>query len=188
MSDPFLGQILLFAGNFAPRGYALCEGQLLSISSNQSLFAILGTTYGGDGRTSFGLPDLRGRVPLSSGQGSGLSNRSLGSKSGSENVTLNSTQMPNHTHAEGTSTLTAKLRAHDATVADSRVPGAVNVLSRLPNVNYYSSSDANLVPINGPSISSTIGAEGGSQHHENRQPSLAINYIIALVGFFPPRN
>ena len=99
MSEPFLGEIKMFGGNFAPRGYALCNGQLLAIQQNTALFALLGTTYGGNGQTTFALPDLRGRVPMSSGQGPGLTSRTLGEMSGSENVTLLSNQMPAHNHS-----------------------------------------------------------------------------------------
>src|SRR6185503_14662217 len=99
MSEPFIGEIIMFAGNFAPRGWAFCEGQLLSIAQNSALFSILGTTYGGDGQTTFALPDLRGRAPMQWGQGPGLTPRFLGESSGAENVTLISTQMPAHTHA-----------------------------------------------------------------------------------------
>ena len=188
MSEPFIGQILLFAGNFAPRSWALCDGQLLPINSNQALFSILGTTYGGDGRTTFGLPDLRGRVPVGVGQGSGLSNRTLGVKGGEEHVTLTEAEMPAHQHTEGASTLTSELTAHAGSQADSSTPGPTNVLANIPDVNLYSSSDVSLQAINGPTISSTIGNAGGTQGHENRQPLLALNYIIALVGIFPSRN
>jgi microcystin-dependent protein len=188
MSEPFLGQIILFAGTFAPRGWALCDGQILPINSNQSLFSILGTQYGGDGRTSFALPGLRGRVPVGVGQGAGLSNRNIGQKGGVEGVALTEAQMPAHQHAEGASTLTAQLVAHTGSVADSSTPDPANVLSKLPQVNLYSSSDSNLQAIDGPTISSTVAPVGGSQSHENRQPLLALNYIIALVGLFPSRN
>src|SRR3954453_18765030 len=110
MSEPFIGEIKLFAGNFAPRGYALCNGQLLAISQNPALFSILGTTYGGNGQTTFGLPDLRGRVPMHAGQGPGLTPRSLGEQSGTETVTLLSTQMPAHSHS-----LTADNNSADVT-------------------------------------------------------------------------
>ncbi len=162
MSEPFLGQVILFAGNFAPRNWALCQGQLLPINSNQSLFSILGTQYGGDGRTTFALPDLRGRAPLSHGQGPGLSNRQIGERGGQEQVSLSEAQLPSHQHSEGASTMSADLVAHTGSVADSSTPGPGNVLSRLPNVNLYSSSDANLEPIVGPTINSAIGNAGGS--------------------------
>lgn len=188
MSEPFIGQILLFAGNFAPRGYAFCQGQILSINSNQSLFSLLGTQYGGDGRSTFGLPDLRGRVPISMGTGAGLSQRNIGQKGGSEQVALTAAEMPSHQHAEGASTLSAELVADAANTATESVPDPARVLSKLANVNFYSSSDANLEPIVGPSISSTIGDAGLGQSHENRQPLIAIHYIIALTGIFPSRN
>lgn len=188
MSEPFIGQVVLFAGNFAPRNWAFCDGQLLPINSNQSLFSILGTTYGGDGRTSFALPDLRGRVPVGTGQGSGLTNRTLGAKGGLEQVTLTEAEMAAHQHAEGASTLNSQLSAHAGSQADSGTPGPANVLANIPMVNLYSSSDASLQAINGPTISSTIENTGNTQAHENRQPLLALNYIIALFGIFPSRN
>ena len=188
MSEPFIGQIILFAGNFAPRSWAYCDGQLLAISSNQSLFAILGTIYGGDGRTSFALPDLRGRVPVGFGPGSGLTNRNLGAKGGSQQVTLTEAEMPAHQHAEGASTLVSQLRARAGTQADEDTPGPGNVLANIPMVNLYSSSDASLQAINGPTITSTVVNAGNSQGHENRQPLLALHYIIALTGLFPSRN
>jgi len=98
MSEPFVGEIRMFAGNFAPRGWAFCDGQLLAVSQNDALFSLLGTIYGGDGRTTFGLPDMRGRTPLHAGQGPGLSNRRLGAKAGAENVTLTVNQLPSHRH------------------------------------------------------------------------------------------
>ena len=104
MSDPFVGEIRMFAGSFAPRSYALCDGQLMAVSQNDALFSLLGTMYGGDGRTTFGLPELRGRVPIHQGQGPGLSNRRIGQRSGSETATVSVAQMPGHTHAlQGTS-------------------------------------------------------------------------------------
>lgn len=191
MSQPFLGQIVLFAGNFAPRGWAFCQGQLLSIAQNQALFAILGTTYGGDGRTTFALPDLRGRVPMGTGSGPGLTPRSLGESSGSEQIALTLTQMPVHTHALDTAGLTPTLRGYAGNNADVNTPASDHVFSQFTgaaNVNLYSDSDANLTPISGSQLAVTVQNAGGGQGHENRQPLLAINYIIALQGIFPSRN
>lgn len=161
MSEPYIGQITLFAGNFAPRGWAFCEGQLLSIAQNTALFSILGTTYGGDGRVTFALPDLRGRVPLHPGQGPGLSSYSLGEAAGTETVTLTEAEMPTHSHSMVISTTqpggTAKAIEGELT----------------PN------------PIVAPNA---VGNTGGSQPHPNMQPYLALNYIIALQGIFPSRN
>ena len=188
MSDPFIGQITLFAGNFAPRGYAFCDGQLLEIDSNSALFFLLGTIYGGDGRNNFALPDLRSRVPIGFGQGQGLSNRRLGERGGTERVALTTAAVPAHTHAQGTTTLTATLRGHAATDADASVPAPGNVFSRLQSpvtVAAYSDSEANQTLITGPQLSASVGSAGGGAAHENRQPLLALNYIIALTGIFP---
>lgn len=173
MSEPFIGQIRIFGGNFAPRGYAFCDGQLLAISGNSALFSLFGTTYGGDGRTTFGLPDLRGRVPLSSGAGPGLPNRTLGSKSGAETVNLTSATNPAHTH-------TPTARAH-ATGADTTT--ATN--SSLAVTPGYSTAGAN---VSMGASSATVAAAGSSQAHNNVQPFLVINYIVALNGVFPSRN
>lgn len=159
-ADPFLGEITMFAGNFAPRGYAFCHGQLLAISQNQALFSILGTTYGGDGRTSFALPDLRGRAPIQQGQGPGLSNYRLGQKAGSETVTLTAAQLPAHGH--GINIASTNSEAGD------------------PNAIFIVNSDE---------MSSTnIGSTTGGQSFSIVQPYLAVNYIIALQGTFPSRN
>ncbi len=176
MSDPFIGEIRMFAGNFAPRGWALCNGQLLPIAQNTALFSILGTTYGGNGQTTFALPDLRGRVPLSSGQGPGLSPYTLGEMAGSESVTLLTTQMPTHTH-----TLNASTQPGSATSPAGGVC-ASGVDSQGGNVNgYVASPNTTMAP-------QAIGAAGGNQPHENRQPYLCVNFIIALQGIFPSRN
>lgn len=174
MSDPFIGQITLFAGNFAPRGWAFCDGQLLPISQNTALFSILGTTYGGDGRTTFALPDLRGRVPLHPGQGPGLSNRQLGEAGGTENVTLLVNQMPNHTHAAQA----------DAGTATQQNPTNHVLASEAAGVTATYSSN----PPNTTMNPQAIGATGGSQPHNNMPPFLGVNFIIALQGIFPSRN
>ncbi len=112
MANPFIAEIIMFGGNFAPRGWALCEGQILPISSNQALFSLLGTTYGGDGRTTFALPDLRGRVPIGTGNGPGLTSRGLGASGGVETHPLSTGETPAHGHVEGASTMDAQLQAH----------------------------------------------------------------------------
>lgn len=165
--EPFLGQIIMFGGNFAPRGWAFCDGQLLPISQNQSLFALLGTTYGGDGRTTFALPDLRGRAPIHAGNGPGLSDRRLGSRGGSETNTLIESQLPSHTHAIGTK--------EEGNTDD---PSGAYVAGDGTNA-FADSSDGNLLP---------TGATGGNQSVNNMQPFLAVSYIIALQGTFPSRN
>jgi len=183
MSEPFIGEIVMFAGNFAPRSWAFCHGQLLPISQNSALFSILGTTYGGDGRTTFGLPDLRGRVPIGEGNGPGLTSRSLGQKSGAETVTLSTAQIPEHTH---TATSTANV-----------VSGAGNSNDAVNNVwaddagvssGTYSSESPNAT-MNSNAITTTIqNSGGGGQSHPNMQPFLGMNFIIALQGIFPSRN
>ena len=171
MSDPFVGEIRMFAGNFAPRNWAFCDGQLLAISQNDALFSLLGTTYGGDGRTTFGLPDLQGRVPVHAGSGPGLSNRPLGSKSGSESVTLGSTQLPSHTHALQGS-------GDAATTPDP----SGNVFARSSGDAYgsdFSASNMN---------AAAVGGSGGGQAHTNLMPSLVVNVIVALFGIYPSRS
>jgi microcystin-dependent protein len=171
MSDPFIAQIVMFGGNFAPRGWALCDGQLLPIAQNTALFSILGTTYGGDGRTTFGLPDLRGRVPVHPGNGPGLSPYQLGQRGGTESVTLNTTQIPPHSHA---------LSAKGNPANDTNPAG--KALGRAAEDTYVSGG----TPV--PMDSASIGQAGGGQSHTNIQPYQTVNYIIALVGVFPSRN
>lgn len=176
--EGFIGEIRMFAGNFAPRSWAFCEGQLLSISSNTALFSILGTTYGGDGRTTFALPDLRGRAPIQPGTGAGLSTHRLGERGGTETVTLNVNQMPSHTHA-------AQININ----ADSTVATTADPQDALPARNAASTpqygNNANTT-LGGTSI--TVNQTGGSQPVNNMQPYVAINYIICLQGVFPSRN
>jgi microcystin-dependent protein len=171
MSEPFIGQITIFAGNFAPRGWAFCHGQLLPIAQNTALFSLLGTIYGGDGRTTFALPDLRGRAPIHFGQGPGLSNYNLGELGGVESVTLLAAQMPVHTH-----TLVG------ANVpANNTAPGGQLMAETREDAYAGAAQPVAMDP-------SAVGAAGGSQPHENRPPYLAINYIIALVGIYPSRG
>lgn len=167
--EPFIGQIMLFAGNFAPQGWALCDGQLLSIAQNSALFSILGTTYGGDGITNFALPDLRGRVPIHAGTGPGLTPRTLGEQGGTENVTLTQDELPAHAHA---------LLANDI-AATERSPGG-NVLAQSV---IYTNPSRNPTPLN----AAAIGSTGSSQPHENVQPFTCITFIIALQGIYPVR-
>jgi microcystin-dependent protein len=173
MAEPFIGSIVLFCGNFAPRGWATCDGQLLSIAQNQALFAILGTTFGGDGRTTFGLPDLRGRVPLHPGSGPGLSPYALGQSGGVESVTLQLTQIPAHNHAFSPP-------CSDGAPSTPSPVGAV--AANQDQTPFYAASGTAAMAPGASSLS------GGGQAHENRQPSLAINFIIALEGIFPSRN
>ncbi|KAA3618979.1 MAG: phage tail protein [Calditrichaeota bacterium] len=174
--EPMLGEIKMFGGNFAPRGWALCDGQLLSIAENQALFSLLGTIYGGDGRTTFGLPDLRGRAPIHAGSGPGLAPKNLGQRGGVEQVILNITEIPSHSHTvtvKGDSSVAKTDRPEFATWA--RNAGATPIYGNSPNSF-----------MNGSSIS--IGNTGGNLPHTNMQPYLAVNYIIALQGVFPSRN
>jgi microcystin-dependent protein len=166
MSSPFIGSIILFAGNFAPRGWAFCDGQLLPISQNTALFSILGTTYGGNGQTTFALPDLRGRHPIGPRQGPGLSDVVLGEESGTEHVTLSVNEMPAHTHS-----LLASNTEQDTNNPVGAVPAQGGVYGKTPTTT-----------MGQPSV------VGGSQPHNNRSPYLGLNYIIALQGIFPSRN
>lgn len=173
MAEPFIGSIVLFCGNFAPKGWATCDGQLLSIAQNSALFAILGTTFGGDGRTTFALPDLRGRVPLHPGSGPGLSAYTLGQVAGVESVTLQVPQLPAHNHTFATP-------CSDGAPSTPSPVGAVS--ANQDQTPFYAASGSAAMA---PSVSSLAG---GGQGHENRQPLLAINFIIALEGIFPSRS
>lgn len=194
--DPFIGQIIMFGGNFAPRGWASCEGQLIAISQNTALFSILGTTYGGDGRTTFALPDLRGRTPISSGRGPGLSDHRLGSKSGFETVALNQLQIPVHTHiAHAETTTTVGVSSIDAASATPIVGGSLAAVAAgrgvETNAQIYNSEAPDTVLSAGTATTNTTvtnSPTGNSQSHENMQPYLAVNYIIALFGVYPSRN
>ena len=168
----YIGQIILFGGNFAIRNFALANGQLLAISSNSALFSILGTTYGGDGRTTFGLPDLRGRVAVSEGRGPGLSDYSLGQRGGAETHTLTTAQMPTHNH---------QLPVHAAQGNEDEASPSGGVLANSGADNY--TSEAPDAFYNKPTSS-----VGSSQSFGIRQPFLAINYEVCLLGIYPSRN
>jgi microcystin-dependent protein len=172
MADPFVAEIRMFGFNFAPRGWATCDGQVLPISQNTALFSLLGTTYGGNGTTNFSLPNLQSSFPIGFGQGPGLSDRSLGERAGSAAVTLLATQMPTHGHgvkATGSATTGSPAGAALASTATGasayRIPGAM----------------ATMAP-------DALGVAGASQPHENRQPYLGMLFCIALQGVFPPRS
>jgi len=180
--EPFLGGIYLLGFNFAPSGYTLCNGQLLSISQNTALFALLGTTYGGDGINTFELPNLQGRVPVHQGQSSGTSAYTIGQSSGVENVTLTTNQIPSHTHA---------LNVNNA-AGNTASPGQTTYLAAGPatgsgpnasQLNTYTSV-ANNTTLN----STSIGLTGGGQPFSILQPYLTVNFVIALQGVFPSRN
>jgi len=171
MSEPFVGEIKMFAGNFAPRGWALCDGQLLSVSQNDALFSLFGTIYGGDGRTTFGLPGMRGRLPIHMGSGPGLMPRQIGQRFGQENVTLTAAQVTPHTH---------QMRATDE-AGDTTDPSG-QVQARTTDDAYSTENpDTNMA-------STAISPSGGSQSHVNIQPFLCINFIVALVGIYPSRT
>ncbi|WPU97009.1 tail fiber protein [Mucilaginibacter sabulilitoris] len=177
--ETYLGTVLMFAGNFAPRGWALCNGQLLSIAQNSALFSLLGTTYGGDGITTFALPNLQGRAPIHWGQSPGLTNRVIGEASGSENVTLINTQMPQHTHT---------VSASAATGTQASPEGNVLALSSDPDVGGAPLNFIAPASINTTMAPAMISTAGNSQPHNNMQPYLAITFIIALEGIYPSRN
>jgi microcystin-dependent protein len=172
--DPFIGEIMLFAGNFAPRGYMLCQGQILSIAQNSALFAVLGTTYGGDGQTTFALPNLQGRFPMQQGQGPGLSYRNLGEIAGTETVTLNSTQMPAHTHQLTASTTAGNSDSPSGNLLANNGRGG-------PQFTSAGSVNTTMHP-------QSVGIAGGNQPHENMPPYLALNFCIAVSGIFPSRD
>lgn len=174
MAEAYLGEIRMFAGNFAIKNWAMCNGQVLSISQNTALFSILGTTYGGNGQTTFALPDLQGRVPVHQGQGPGLSPYVLGQKSGVEGVSLNANQMPSHTHA-------FTPQASNASGAASR-PGGGYLANSGSTPIYAASSDGTTMG------SQTIGNTGNNLPFSIIQPVLCVTFLIALYGIFPSRN
>lgn len=176
--DPLLGEIRMFGGNFAPRGWALCNGQLLSIAQNTALFSILGITYGGNGQTTFALPNLQGRIPMHWGSTPGLSPHTLGEAAGTETVTLLTTQMPMHNHLLGASNATGGTDDPTGNVMGKPLDSTGN-----PAYEYVTGSAPN-VQMNVQSIQPA----GGSQPHANMQPYLCVTFIIALEGVFPSRN
>jgi len=178
MSEPFLGEIRMFGGNFAPTGWALCNGQLLSIAQNTALFSILGTTYGGNGQTTFGLPNLQGRFAMHWGNGAGLSPRTLGEMSGTENVTMLSTQMPSHTHTVNARSDDGNTDTPTGAVWARAVDGSSN------GVSAYSSG----LPPNATMAPTAINASGGNQPLPVMNPYLCVTFIIALQGIFPSRS
>jgi len=175
MADPFLAEIRIFGGNFAPTGWALCDGQVLPISQNTALFSLLGTSFGGDGKTTFALPNMRGNAPMFWGQGAGLSSRDLGESAGSASVTLHTSEIPAHAH-----TLVAQ-----AAPAVTGVPAPTVLLAGATHgaalYKTGGAANANLAP-------KAVGSTGGDLPHNNMQPYLAMTFIIALQGDFPPRS
>jgi microcystin-dependent protein len=170
-ASPYIGQIMMVGFSFAPRNWAFCNGQLMAISENEVLFTLIGTTYGGDGQTTYALPDLRGRVPIGVGQGQGLGAYQFGQVGGQESPTLNVTQLPAHTHVYNPSTSQGE-------------PTTEHPESSYPAPEGYYATTANAAPMGPP----TLAAAGGSQPHNNIQPFLGINFIISLFGIFPSQN
>jgi microcystin-dependent protein len=173
MSSPFVAEIKMWGGNFSPTGYAFCDGQLMPISQNTALFSLLGTTYGGDGKSTFALPDMQGNTPMHPGQGPGLSQRFLGEMSGSDNVTLIQSEMPIHKH---------NLTAYVDDPADVQQPGPQVILGLAQGlVPYRSDTNTQMGPFE-------LSVTGSSFPHNNMQPYLCLTFIIALQGVFPPRG
>ena len=194
--EPFLAEIIMFGGNFAPRGWAFCDGQLLPISQYSALFSILGTTFGGDGRTTFALPDLRGRVAIHPGNGPGLSSYKLGQKGGRESVTLTINELPSHTHTGAITNVAGDappggvLRVNSGG-GDDKSPVSNFLAEDASEDNFSTTHDGSLsgagsVIFN--DIKASIGNTGGSRSFDIRQPWLGINHIIALQGTFPSRS
>jgi microcystin-dependent protein len=175
MADPFVAEIRIFPFNFAPKGWALCNGQILPISQNTALFSLLGTTYGGDGKSTFALPDLQGSAPMHPGQGPGLSLHDLGETGGSDAVALLESEIPAHSHTIQAANFPADVQAPQPDVALARTSGG-NSYQTTTNQNVVSMSPSALAPA------------GGDQPHNNMQPYLTLNFCIALQGVFPPRT
>src|SRR5215469_4365797 len=182
MSNPLLGEIKMFAGNFAPKGWALCNGQLLSIAQNTALFSILGTTYGGNGTTNFALPNLQGRITVGQGQGSGLNPYTLGEIGGEETHTLTIPEMPSHSHPVN-AVANGQSGGTNVPSVDRLLATAYSAAAGNPFVSIYSSAAPSLTM-----NAQAVGTAGGNQPHENRMPFLSLNWCIALQGIFPSRN
>ena len=177
MVQPFLGQMLMFGGNFPPKGTAFCNGQLLQIAQNQALFSLLGTFYGGNGTATFALPNLQGSVPVHMGQGPGLSQYQLGETGGTQNVTVNANQMPAHSHVFNASTVSA---------TSPSPTGRVPAKPTAANAAAYAVSQT--APPLAPQVMNQSAVTGGSQPHNNMMPTLFISFVIAMVGIFPARD
>ena len=181
MAEPFIAEVRMFGCDFAPRGWAECLGQLMPISQNSALFSLVGTTYGGDGRTTFGVPDFRARTPMHSGDGPGLTPRQLGEKSGLDAITLNSAQIPQHNHtlrgafAPGTTNAPSSTRA-------------VAFESPAEDDNIFYIADKDTGSLDRTMAATAFGQTGGSQAHENRQPFIGVTFCIALTGIYPSRS
>lgn len=175
MGSPYVGEIRMFGFNFAPVGWMACAGQILSIAGNETLFTLIGTTYGGDGQTTFALPDLQGRIPIGMGQGGGLSNRTIGQESGVETVTLTVNQIPAHTHLMNANANPGNAEAPTNAYPAKAVPGGANAYTTSPNTTVNMS----------PNMVTSIG---GSQPHDNMMPFLTVNFCISLFGIFPSQG
>jgi len=176
MADPFVAEIRIFPFNFAPTGWAFCNGQLMPISQNTALFSLLGTTYGGDGKSNFALPNMQGNAPMHPGQGPGLSLHDLGETGGSDTVTLLQTEIPTHSHF---------MRAHNGDQADAQNPSPNTSLAQSANgFAYQTNAGQNLTPLNFAALTPA----GGDLPHNNLMPYLTLNFCIALQGVFPPRS
>jgi microcystin-dependent protein len=175
MSSPYVAEIRIFGFNFPPRGWAYCDGQILPLSQNIALFSLLGTTYGGDGKSNFALPNFQGLVPIHPGQGPGLSLHDLGETGGSETVTLLQSEMPSHQHT---------MRVHNLDQADTQVAASDTSIAQSANGSAFQTGTSGLVAMN----ANTIGLAGSSFPHNNMQPYLTLNFCIAMSGIFPPRG
>src|SRR5579862_4241613 len=175
--DPFLAEIRMFPFNFAPKGWAFCDGQLMAISQNTALFSLLGTTYGGDGKSNFALPNLQGQAPMFFGQGPGLSLHDIGETAGSTAITLLQSEIPSHSH-----TLFADATTGTSTSPSSNMLGEAAINPRQPRQMYDTSA------ANAQMLAGNLLQAGGSQPHNNLQPYLTLNFCIALQGVFPARN
>ena len=181
MSNPFVAEIRIFPFNFPPKGWAFCNGQILPLSQNTALFSLLGTTYGGDGKSNFALPNLQGNAPMHPGQGPGLSLHDLGETGGSQMITLLQSEMASHSHVPMAST----------TVGTQPAPGPGNVWAAAPAGGHGHPADLQIYSTSNPNATMNIGAvmpAGGSQPHNNMQPYLTLNFCIALQGVYPPRT
>jgi microcystin-dependent protein len=176
--DPFVAEIRIFPFNFPPKGWAFCDGQLMPISQNTALFSLVGTYYGGDGKSNFALPDMQGRAPMHTGQGPGLSLYSLGESGGSETVTLLQTEMPIHSHSLLTNTV----------AGDTNGPSPNVSLARSHNANAYQTATSQVPSDNVSLAPGAIGPTGGNLPHNNMMPYLTLNFCIALQGIYPPRT
>jgi microcystin-dependent protein len=178
MSEPFVGEIRMFGGNFAPRGWMLCNGQTLAISSYTALFSLIGTTYGGNGVQTFQLPDLQGRLPVGQGQGPGLANYVIGESSGSEQVTLLVSNLPPHNHLLSASTTAA----NTATIGNTVLPG------KIASGHFYVANTGSPAPTVGHLNPMSASMAGSGLPHSNLMPSLCVSFIISTIGIFPSRN